>query len=267
MWSHNDLLQNSLFLISPEKRTIIVQEWETNHGLESTTLFYPGFNHISPLDPSLSASTTSNLLLFSFYMVSLKVLSLVFFFSFFTQLYTTPLSHIISPSSINHKLYADDTQLFLSFSTCNFPQNIQLLQNIISEISSWMASNFLSLNSSKIEFILIGLPTQLANVDNPSLSMPSNTSIKPVASAGNLGVIFDSNLSFSDHISYISKTCFAHSWSQTYLQYFWWHYRLHYCNFTYSFQNWLLQFTVSESQLPANQPTTTYSQLCCSYCH
>ena len=137
----------------------------------------------------------------------LKVLSLVLFFSFFTP---TPLSHIISRSSVNHKLYADDTQLFLSFSPCNFPQNIQLLQNTISEISSWMASNFLSLNSSKTEFLLIGLPTQLAKIENPSLSMPSNTSIKPVASARNLGVIFDSNLSFSDHISYISKTCFAH---------------------------------------------------------
>ena len=31
-------------------------------------------------------------------------------------LYTTPLSSIISQSSVNHKLYADDTQLFLSFS-------------------------------------------------------------------------------------------------------------------------------------------------------
>ena len=111
-------------------------------------------------------------------------------------LYTTPLSHIISQSSVNHKLYADDTQLFLSFSPCNFQQNIQLLQNTISEISSWMASNFLSLNSSKTEFLLIGLPTQLAKIDNPSLSMPSSTSIKPVASARNLGVIFDSNLSF-----------------------------------------------------------------------
>ena len=65
-------------------------------------------------------------------------------------------------------------------------------------------------NSSKTEFLLIGLPTQLTKIDNPSLSMPSSSSIKPVASARNLGVIFDSNLSFSDHISYISKTCFAH---------------------------------------------------------
>ena len=73
-----------------------------------------------------------------------------------------------------------------------------------------MASNYLSLNSSETEFLLIGFPTQLAKMDNPSLSLPSSTSIKPVASARNLGVIFDSNLSFSDHISYILKTCFAH---------------------------------------------------------
>ena len=37
-----------------------------------------------------------------------------------------------------------------------------------------------------------------------------NTTIQPVSSARNLGIIFDSNLSFSDHISCISKSCFAH---------------------------------------------------------
>ena len=54
-------------------------------------------------------------------------------------LYTTPLSLIISQSSVNHKLYADDTQLFLSFSADTFSENILLLQNTITNISSWMA--------------------------------------------------------------------------------------------------------------------------------
>ena len=40
--------------------------------------------------------------------------------------------------------------------------------------------------------------------------MPSDINIKPVPSARNLGIIFDTNLSFSDDISYISKSCFAH---------------------------------------------------------
>ena len=125
-------------------------------------------------------------------------------------LYTTPLSSIISQSSVNHKLYADDTQLFLSFSADTFSENILLLQNTISNISSWMASNLLSLNPAKTEFLLIGLPAQLSKIHNPTLTISSNTTIQPVSSARNLGIIFDSNLSFSDHISYISKSCFSH---------------------------------------------------------
>jgi len=125
-------------------------------------------------------------------------------------LYTTPLSSIISRTSVNHKLYADDTQLFLSFPATNFEHNIQLLQKTISEISSWMASNFLSLNPSKTEFLLIGLPLQLAKINNPTISISNDVRLKPVSSARNLGVIFDSNLSLSEHISYISKNCFAH---------------------------------------------------------
>src|SRR5664279_1562664 len=40
--------------------------------------------------------------------------------------------------------------------------------------------------------------------------MPSNVSITPTSTARNLGVIFDSTLSMSDHISAISKSCFSH---------------------------------------------------------
>src|SRR6218665_203055 len=36
-------------------------------------------------------------------------------------LYTTPLSHLIKSSSVDHHLYADDTQLFISFSRPLFP--------------------------------------------------------------------------------------------------------------------------------------------------
>jgi hypothetical protein len=73
-----------------------------------------------------------------------------------------------------------------------------------------MTSNFLSLNPSKTEFLLLGLPHQLAKLQNPKISLPGNVVLCPVTSARNLGVIFDSNLSFSEHISAISKSCFQH---------------------------------------------------------
>ena len=59
-------------------------------------------------------------------------------------LYTTPLSTVISKSSADHHLYADDTQLLLSFSAADFSYNITHLENTISNVYNWMSSNFLS---------------------------------------------------------------------------------------------------------------------------
>ena len=126
-------------------------------------------------------------------------------------LYTTPLSHLItSNSNISHHLYADDTQLYTSFSATDSPSGLSSLESIISLVSSWMSANFLSLNPSKTEFLLLGNNSQLAKVNNIILSMPNNVTIHPVTSARNLGIIFDSKLSFSEHISSLSKSCFCH---------------------------------------------------------
>jgi len=125
-------------------------------------------------------------------------------------LYTTPLSTVISRFSTNHQLYADDTQLFISFSAPNFAQNKIILESTIASIHSWMVSNFLSLNPSKTEFLLIGLPQQLTKLSHTSLSLPDNVTVSPVSSARNLGFIFDSNHSLSQHISSLSRSCFLH---------------------------------------------------------
>ncbi len=122
-------------------------------------------------------------------------------------LYTTPLSSLISNSSVKHHLYADDTQLFISFTALDFSTNMAHLQTTIELVSTWMSANLLSLNQSKTEFLLIGLPKQLSKISNPSLLMPANVAITPSDSARNLGVIFDSSLTMSDHISAVSKSC------------------------------------------------------------
>jgi len=83
-------------------------------------------------------------------------------------MYTTPLSTLISSLSLDHHLYADDTQLF-SFYPLNFDSSISHLQDTLQHISSWMTANLLTLNSSKTEFLLIGLKNQLAKIHNSSL--------------------------------------------------------------------------------------------------
>ena len=65
-----------------------------------------------------------------------------------------------------------------------------------------MTANLLTLNSSKTEFLLIGLQQQLTKIHNCSLYT--------IDSARNLGFIFDSHLTFSDQISSLSKSCYYH---------------------------------------------------------
>ena len=100
------------------------------------------------------------------------------------NVYTTPRSSLISASSISHVLYADNTQLFISFVPKNFSSAINNLQSTITLISSWISFNYLTLNPYKTEIV------------NPSLSLPTTKPIMPSQSAKNLCFIFDSTLIF-----------------------------------------------------------------------
>ena len=131
----------------------------SNHGSESTTLFYPGFNHISPLVPSLSTSTTSNLLLSSFYMVLLKALSLVLFFSFCTQLYlvTSFLGHqsitssmLMTLSSSFLPLHATSNKTFNSYKT-----------PFLKSRPGWLPTSYLSTPLKMNFYSLVFLPNSL----------------------------------------------------------------------------------------------------------
>ena len=81
-----------------------------------------------------------------------------------------PLSTLISSLSLNHHLYTDDTQLFFSFYPATFDSSITHLQNALHQVSSWMTANLLTLNSSKIEFLLIGLKSNLTRYTTPHLT-------------------------------------------------------------------------------------------------
>jgi Reverse transcriptase (RNA-dependent DNA polymerase) len=95
-------------------------------------------------------------------------------------LHTTPLSKVISDSPSSHKLYADDTQLYISFSAIDFSHNITHLEQTVSNVYKWMSSNFLSLNPSKTEFLVIGLPKQLEKINRPTIHLPNDVILSPV---------------------------------------------------------------------------------------
>jgi hypothetical protein len=67
-----------------------------------------------------------------------------------------------------------------------FSHNITFLETAVSNVSNWMSKNFLTLNPSKTEFLVIGLPQQLSKLNSPTIHLPKNVTFTHVDSARNL---------------------------------------------------------------------------------
>ena len=121
-------------------------------------------------------------------------------------LLSTPFTSLISSLSLNHHLYADDNQLFVSFQPTSCTENICRLQAALGSIAEWMTSDLLCLNSAKTKFYLLGLKPQLNKIHNLIL-LSDGHSVPPTASACNLGFIFDSQSSFLLRSHFFCLSC------------------------------------------------------------
>ena len=106
-------------------------------------------------------------------------------------LYSSPVAKIARKYGMCVQLYADDTQLYLSFTPCEWGDALERVEECVKEIKAWMVANKLQLNGDKTQIVLVSAPraisgvSDLVHVQIDGHPIPFSTSVK------NLGVIFD----------------------------------------------------------------------------
>ena len=128
-------------------------------------------------------------------------------------LYTAPLADILRFHDMQFYYYADDPQLYISFSVnddLELTSAIVKIENCLSDLDKWMALNKLKLNKDKTVSELVYLYSK----HNPQQSLPplrfGSDIIQPSSSSRIIGVVFDSTMSMLRHVKSVCKSAFYH---------------------------------------------------------
>ena len=125
------------------------------------------------------------------------------------SLYIAPLGDLMRSLGIEFHIYADDTQLYITFKSADPDKLIAAkfkIEKCVRILDKWLTMNKLKLNSDKTEILV------LSARHRPCPSFSSITICDDVIGlspkAGNIGVIMDSNLTMEVQVATICKSGF-----------------------------------------------------------
>lgn len=123
-------------------------------------------------------------------------------------MYIYPISSVINKKIFGYHQYADDTQLYTSFHPNSISNVCDNLVSTASDVNDWMTANKLKMNNDKSEIMLCGTATKLKNINIETVKIGEDL-VDFSNEVKDLGILIDQNISFSNHVSYLRKCCYA----------------------------------------------------------
>ena len=122
--------------------------------------------------------------------------------------YISPISDVIAQYDVSHHLFADDLQLYLSMKALESALRLLILTDCANAVRRWFLENGLLVNPDKTDGTFFGTEYQLRSAAKSlpvfGAELPMSRCIK------SLGVVLDSRLTFSDHVTSVVKSCNYH---------------------------------------------------------
>ena len=127
------------------------------------------------------------------------------------SLYTAQLGRIIEKHGVSRKMFADDTELYHKFrpDDASLLEAVNTVERCCAEVKSWMLTNRLKLNDEKTEARLCGSKSSLGKVSLSQIQV-GQAHIPLYNSVRNLGLYVDSQLTLSEHVNFLAKSCYFH---------------------------------------------------------
>ena len=123
-------------------------------------------------------------------------------------MYLKPSGKIIEQVKFSYHCYADDVQCCMSV-VCNSDQFSSTLSSCLSKIAEWMENNKLHSNHDKTQLMIFATRSPNTTIYNAMINNDfADDIVKPSTVMKNLGVIFDSGLSFESEVNNVVKNVF-----------------------------------------------------------
>ncbi|KAF7240922.1 Craniofacial development protein 2 [Varanus komodoensis] len=120
------------------------------------------------------------------------------------NIYMKLLGEVIRRCGLRNHQYADDTQLYLSFST-NPGEAVAVLNRCLAEVREWMRANKLKLNPDKTEVLLVGG----SGFGEGGFDLVLNGATLPLRDkVRSLGVLLDPELSLEAQVTAVARNAF-----------------------------------------------------------
>ena len=126
-------------------------------------------------------------------------------------LYVSPLADLLRKHNVEFHLYADDTQIYATFTYNNsdeMEETKRVIELCLLDLRNWMTINKLKINTDKTELAVFYSKFR-AKPDLFSIKV-GNQIIHPKKSLKNIGAIFDETVSMLPQVNSICKSAFFH---------------------------------------------------------
>ena len=123
--------------------------------------------------------------------------------------YVSPLFQIANKHGVNMHMYADDTQLYVSFNPLNWDSAKVTMEACVKDIRHWLSCNHLKLNESKTEIMVFGQSCMTKHLGSELAMSVGDEIIQPVSTARNIGAVLDSELKMTEQVKNVCKACYA----------------------------------------------------------